>query len=210
MLLEWIRAWLSDRKQRVVMGSSESEWRDVTSGVPQGLVLGPLLFVIFINDLPEVIKIHIKLYADDSKIFRIIESDTDAQRLQQDIDAAVEWSRRWLLPFNIDKWKVMHVGRGKKRSTHTYTMTAQDGTRHQLGTTTVERDLGVLVSDDLKVRAQVEAAAARANNKLGQLKKSFQSRSPELWSLLYNVYVRPHLEYAIVAWSPHLERDINT
>ena len=102
-LLDWIRAWLSGRQQRVVLGNCQSDWKQVTSGVPQGSVLGPLLFVLFINDLCEVVKSNIKLYADDSKIFRIIESDEDTTQLQADVDAAVEWSNRWLLPFNLEK-----------------------------------------------------------------------------------------------------------
>ena len=104
----------------------------------------------------------------------------------------------------------MHVGRGKKKSSHVYTMMRPDGTRHQLETTDLERDLGVLVSSDLKVSSQVEAAAARANSELGRLKKAFQSRDARLWKTLYSTYVLPHLEYAVVAWAPHFQTDIDT
>jgi hypothetical protein len=207
-LLDWIRAWLSGRWQRVVLGCCESDWKRVTSGVPQGSVLGPLLFVLFINDLCEVIQSHIKLYADDSKIFRIIESEEDPRLLQADIDAAVEWSGRWLLPFNLEKCKVMHVGTGRKRSAHVYTMISNDGSRHVLETTDLERDLGVLLSRDLKVSAQVDAVVSRANSELGRLKKSFQSRDESLWKTLYTTYVLPHLEYAVVSWAPHLKSDV--
>jgi hypothetical protein len=116
-LLAWIEAWLRGRRQRVVIGNHYSDWKEVTSGVPKGSVLGPLLFLVFINDLPSSVASHIKLYADDSKIMRIITSEQDTIDLQNDIDAAAEWSHKWLLPFNIEKCKVMHVGRPGNRST---------------------------------------------------------------------------------------------
>ena len=148
-------------------------WKDVNSGVPQSSVLGPLLFVLYISDLPENIAHHIKLYADDSKIIGIIKTQADAVSLQDDIDKAVEWSHRWLMQFNLEKCKVMHVGRAKNKSTHNYSMANVSGFRHQLDTTSVERDLDVLISGDLKVRAQIEQAASTANRMLGRLKKAF-------------------------------------
>ena len=208
-LLDWIKSWLVGRKQRVVIGDEQSEWVEVTSGVPQGSVLGPLFFLIYINDLPDSVACHIKLYADDSKLIRVIKSEQDAQLLQADIDAAVEWSHRWALPFNVAKCKVMHFGRPVGKSFFEYSMANPDGTRAVLETTSVERDLGVQVSNDLKLRKQVEAAAARANSEIGRLKKSFRSRSCVVWRMLYLSYIRPHLEYAINAWSPYLEGDMN-
>ena len=120
------------------------------------------------------------------------------------------WSHKWLMPFNIDKCKVMHVGRTNQKSKFIYSMLDPDGNRKNLEVTTVERDLGVLVSDDLKARSQVNAAAALANRTLGRLKKLFRSRSLHLWKTLYQAYIRPHLEYAVQVWSPHLSRDIDT
>jgi hypothetical protein len=207
-LCAWMEDFLRDRKKRVVMGECESEWMDVTSGVPQGSVLGPLLFLIFINDLPDAVASHIKLYADDSKIIRIIRSEQDTIDLQNDIDAAAEWSRKWLHPFNVDKCKVMHVGRPGNRSNNFYTMPDAEGTRRLLDVTSTERDLGVIVSNDLKVRVQVETAASVANRALGRLKKAFRSRGLALWRALYLSYIRLHLEFAIQAWSPHLKSDI--
>jgi hypothetical protein len=207
-VLAWIATWLADRQQRVAIDGRTSEWKDVTSGVPQGSVLGPLLFVLFINDLPDSIANHIKLYADDSKIIGIIKSAADTENLQHDIDKAVEWTNNWLMYFNVDKCKVMHVGRANNKSSQVYSMSCADYTRRPLEVSTVERDLGVMVSSDLKVRAQVEAAASTANRMLGQLKKSFRSRSFLLWRNLILTYVRPRLEFAVSAWSPHLKSDI--
>jgi ribonuclease P/MRP protein subunit RPP40 len=182
----------------------------VASGVPQGSVLGPLLCVLFINDLPSVVNHHIKLYADDSKIIGIIKTPEYLTRLQSDVDAMVDWSHTWLMPFNVDKCKVMHVGRAHNKSQHINTMACTDGTRKELEVTNAERDLGVQVSDDLKARGQVETAATMANRSLGRLKKSFRSRGLGLWRALYLAYIRPHLEFAVQSWSPHLRRDITT
>jgi ribonuclease P/MRP protein subunit RPP40 len=111
-------------------------------------VIGPLLFVIFINDLPDSMVQHIKLYTDDSKISSIIKSEADCESLQADIDTAVEWTHRWLMFFNIKKCKVMHVGQANK-SNHVYTMTSTDGSKRPLESTKIERDLGVLVEENL-------------------------------------------------------------
>ena len=103
----------------------------------------------------------------------------------------------------------MQVRRSDNRYNHVYSMAHIDGTRHPLEVTKVERDLGVLISDDLKVRAQVEKAAASANYMLSRLRKAFRSRSLVLWRTLYLCYVRPHLEFAVQSWSPHRKGDIN-
>ena len=207
-LLEWIADWLHGRKQRVVFGAHTAEWKDVTSGVPQGSVLGPLLFLLFINDFPDALVSITKLYADDAKLLSIIKAISDAVQLQLDIDKCTKWANTWLMKFNIAKCKVMHVG-GKTKSQHVYTMEDADGVRHTLETSSCERDLGVLVTNDLTFNAQCRAAAANANWKFGVFKKSFSSRSERLWQKLWKTHIRPHLEHAVQAWSPYLQGDIN-
>ena len=97
---EWIRAFLTDRQQQVVVGGCGSPWSTVTSGVPQGSVLGPLLFLIFINDMPMEVSSSIKIFADDTKVYRPVARDRDHEELQKDVDAMTEWSDTWQLPFN--------------------------------------------------------------------------------------------------------------
>ena len=130
-LLDWIRAFLSNRKQRVVLGEHKSKWTEVKSGVPQGSVLGPILFIIYINDLSDLISNVCKIYADDTKVLARIRRAfiaEDVLRLQSDIDAIREWTSKWLMKLNISKCKIMHIG--KKNPRATYTMKCYDTEDH--------------------------------------------------------------------------------
>ena len=94
---------------RVMVNSSSSSWVKVSSGVPQGSVLGPLLFLIFVNDLPDLVKSSIKMFADDTKLWATISNTTDSKMLQEDLNCLKCWNNKWLLRFNPEKCKVMHV-----------------------------------------------------------------------------------------------------
>jgi hypothetical protein len=211
-LLNWIRAFLANRRQRVVLGEQSSDWSEVKSGVPQGSVLGPILFILYINDLPEILANKCKMYADDTKIIARLKSasyDSDSSKLQDDINAIVDWTNTWLMKLNIDKCKVMHIGKRNRKVT--YTMGDHDSDNSSiLQSTDCERDLGVLISSDLKPSNQVNKAASKANSILGMLKRTFTNRDKETWSKLYKSYVRPHIEFAVPAWSPYTKKDINT
>jgi hypothetical protein len=200
--LDWIADFLRNRKQRVVVDGRFSAWTNVTSGVPQGSVLGPLLFVIFINDLPEACGNILKLYADDSKILARISDAADLERLQSDLFRVAEWCDVWQMQLNADKCKVVCFGQ-KDEPAVPLVLPSRDGSRQELGFSEVERDLGVQVCHDLSWKKQIETAAARANSILGMLRKTFQHNSVELWKKLYVSYVRPHLEFAVPAWNPH-------
>ena len=102
-LLKWLKNFLYERKQRVVINGKSSKWSDVLSRIPQGSILGPLLFIIYISDLPGVVGSVCKLFADDCKLYRNIESEADMMELQEDIERLCKWSRDWLLGFNIKK-----------------------------------------------------------------------------------------------------------
>ena len=199
-ILRWIRQFLSNRKQRVVVGDCKSQWSEVTSGVPQGSVLGPLLFVIYINDLPEISEAICKLYADDTKLF-----SSDAAEMQRGIDNIVDSCYKWLMALNVDKCHVLHVGKSNPRTD--FSMETRGG-RHEIASTQSERDLGVIVSKSLKVGDHVHMVAGKANAMLGLLKKTFVSRDTRLWKKLYTVHVRPLMEYAVQAWSPHQRGDV--
>jgi hypothetical protein len=206
-LLAWLENFLQDRKQRVVIGQYESDWVDVLSGVPQGSVLGPLLFLIFINDLPELVSHFCKLFADDSKLISVIRNTSDQMLIQDDIDKMVEWSKRWSMEFNESKCKVMYIG-NSKIARQKISMLNADGLSVELAETTTERDLGVMVNNKLKWNDQIDNCVNKANNMLGMLKKTFVYWDAQSFLQLYKTYVRPHLEYCVPAWNPYLKKDI--
>jgi ribonucleases P/MRP protein subunit RPP40 len=148
-LLAWIRDWLTNRTQRVVINKNFSTWVPVRSGVPQGSVLGPLLFNIFINDLDDCVKANqlISKFADDTKVGQVLENQASAAELQTTLNELCTWATKWGMEFNVAKCHVMHVGRHNPRSA--YTMNGL-----QLYTTASEKDVGVLISDKLKPSAQ--------------------------------------------------------
>jgi hypothetical protein len=194
----------------VVLGEFYSSWIEVLSGVAQGSVLGPLLFVIFINDMPELTQNLCELFADDSKILAQIKNPSDQISVQKDLDKLVKWSQDWNMLFNSKKCKVMNFGSGKKSpfNSFEYSMEDVNGQRHILERTKVERDLGIYISDDLKWKNNAQMAAAKANSMLGQLKRSINYWDNQKLRLLYTSYVRPHLEYASAVCCPYLVKDI--
>ena len=208
-VLRWINAWLTDRQQRVVLNGHESDWAAVTSGVPQGSVLGPTLPVVFINDLDEVLDLvngFVYKFADDTKYGLVIRSEEDQRAMQENINRLMYWAERWQMEFNAGKCKILHVGNSNPRYQYTMGGYAPAGT--VLKSDTQEKDIGVIVHESLKPTAQCRKAASKANQVLGQMRKSFHYRDRDIWIKLYKVYVRPHLEFAVQAWCPWQKGDI--
>jgi hypothetical protein len=187
----------------VVVNGSFSEWIAVLSGVPQGSVLGPLLFLIFINDLDlaaEDVEALAK-FADDTKVGNSVRTDADRVKLQEVLNRLCEWTTEWGMKFNVQKCKVMHFG--KKNPKFSYTM---EGTL--LEEVTEERDIGITVTGNLKPSNQCAKAAATARAVLGQIARAFHFRNKSTFVKLYKTYVRPHLEFCTPAWSPWTKHDI--
>ena len=198
--------FLQGRSQRVVLNGIQSQWLEVTSGVPQGSVLGPLLFVLYINDIAENIQCKLGVFADDTKIYSIINNMCNTMELQCDLDNMQEWCRTWLLKLNLEKCKVMHIG---KSLNTTYKMEISPGSCIDLCEVNSEKDLGLWVTSSLKPSLQCDKAAANATRILAMLKRTFSFMSKELFVFLYKTYVRPHLEYCVQLWSPYYVRDID-
>ena len=197
-VVEWIKVWLEGRQQRVVLNGEASEWADVLSGVPQGSVLGPTLFLIFINDIDTAVEAtsHVLLkFADDTKVGQVVESEEQRQELQGTINRLVEWSEEWQMLFNSEKCHILHLGHRNAR--FEYTMGGR-----VLEAVESEKDVGVIIHQSLKPSMQCARAAGRANAILGQLSRAVSYRDKDTFLRLYKVYVRPHLEYAVASWSP--------
>ena len=201
-MINWIEKWLIDRRQRVVVDGEVSNWKSVLSGVPQGSVLGPILFLIYINDLDDDITSKVLKFADDTKVFRKIKSDADRQHLQDDLNKLIEWSEKWQMLFNFGKCKCLHTGHGNENAQYTMGGTV-------LNTTVKEKDLGLTISADMKVSEQCGIAAAKANQILGLIRRNIVYKEKELIIPLYKTIVRPHLEYCIQAWRPYRKKDID-
>ena len=204
-MLKWIESFLSNRKQCVVVNGTKSSWTKVLSGIPQGSVLGPILFVVYINDLPDDLKGHVKMFADDTKVYSHIRNNDDCELLQNDLDSLSNWSEKWQLKFNVGKCGIMHYGH--QREEFTYSMReGQD--RANLNVRKEEKDLGVVFDPTLKFSNHVGKVANKANSILGLIKRTFTYMDVDMFIPLYKTLVRPHLEYANCVWSPFLRKDI--
>ena len=204
-VLNWIKGFLKDRTQKVRVNGECSEQAKVMSGIPQGSVLGPILFVIYINDLPAEVKSRALLFADDTKIYRLIKSIADSKQLQQDLDGVVEWSRKWLLAFNSSKCHVLSLGEIENIvHAHYYTM---DGV--VLEHVFEEKDLGIIVDSQLTFDEHISQKVKKANAMAGLIRRSFTYLEPMFFKKLYVAFVRPHLEYGQSIWSPYLHKHIN-
>jgi exonuclease III len=205
-LLEWMRSYLTNRKQFSTICGENSELSDVLSGVPQGSILGPLLFIIFINDMPDVIDDHtsIALYADDAKVFREIKTYEDALKLQEQLDRIVHWSNQWLLKFNARKCKVISFTRKLTPIRYHYNITG----------TPLERvrelnDLGLQVQDNLLWDSHIRSIVSKANKYLYFIIRALGFHAPvKAKKTLYLSLVRSQIEYGTIIWSPFTKTNL--
>ena len=204
-VLGWIKSFLTDRKQLVKVDQARSTTDSVVSGIPQGSVLGPLLFVVYINDLPENVISSILLFADDTKIFKEVNSIDDSLTIQKDINELELWSKNWLLKFHPDKCHVLTLGKyWNIVHAHPYSLGG-----NQLEHVFVEKDLGVLIDLELSFAEHISKQVKKANSILGVIRRGFEELSPRTFYILYTTFVRPHLEYAQSVWSPRLRKYVN-
>ena len=201
-LKRWICEWLRERKQFVRVDGVLSGEEDVGSSVPQGTVLGGILFSIYIRDVDDEIVAFARKFADDMKAANVVETEEDAERMQRDIDVLVQWARDWGMLFNADKCKVMHLGR---RNLHfEYYM---DGDK--IMEAEEEKDLGVWFGKNMKPTLQCDKAAKQANATLGLITRTFHYRTKKVLVPLYKTFVRPKMEHAVCAWRPWQQGEID-
>ena len=233
-VIKWIESFLNGRTQCVSINNHKSSYAPVTSGIPQGSVLGPILFVIYINDLPEVINggSLAFLFADDTKMFRQIKLPNDLIIQQKDIENAVNWSNIWLLKFHPDK--CVHLGIGSHRdSIKDYQPNLNghplkrkicekdvekkyendlcqhtyhyDMDGHILKRSKCEKDIGVNIDNELNFKTHINSMVKKANRVMGITRRTFTNLNSEIFLPIFKGLVRPQLEYAAPVWSPHLD-----
>ena len=201
-LFAWIEAWLGERKQRVVVGDAKSPWLEVISGTTQGTVLGFLLFLIFINDLPQSCdqqnNCQIMLLADDTKAYQTIEDGKELENqreLQERIDSIANWARVWKMEINPGKSKIMHLGKNNPCLPYHVNET-------QIEPVTAEKDIGFWITDDLSTKTHVLKARGKAMGEIAKIKRNFSYIDKRAFCVLYNQRIRPHLDYGMTACPP--------
>ena len=221
-ILRWFRDYLTSRFQRVRVNGELSSRAPVLSGVPQGSVLGPALFLIYVADIPEVVKNFVSLYADDSKLYNYLLDSTEHENtetsIQNDINILCEWSERMQMSFNIEKCHSLHLG--KRNNSHTYTMPKISNSQssenyigytitfHPLKQVQNEKDLGVTIDDQLNFKLHISQKIAKANSLIFLIKNCFKHLDKHMFKLLFKSLIRPHLEYASPIWSPITKGEI--
>ena len=192
--LNWISAFLSDRRQRVKVGEVKSEFAEVTSGVPQGSVLGPILFLIYIKDLSLVLRdCSISIFADDSKIYFKADYAECIERIQDDINRVAQWCNDWQLSVAVHKCSVLHIGRNN--GNHEYSMHG-----NAVPSVASLTDLGITAN--LSFSPHISNICRSAFQRLNLIFRSFTTRDTDCLLKAYLSYVRPLLEYNTVVWSP--------
>ena len=202
----WIKHWLSNRTHQVTVNGVTSNSHLVTSGVPQGSVLGPLLFLIYINDMPNsVLNSKLKLFADDSLLYNNIKSDSDMLNLQLDLNCLVSWSESWQMKFNANKCETMRISRPKNNS-------ISDPSYHiendKLASVEQVKYLGINIDNKLTFDAHIKDICRKASNNLHMLMRSLKRAKTRTRITAYKSICRPILEYATIVWSPHKQKMI--
>ena len=187
------------------MGDFVGDWMPIVSGVPQGSVLGPLFFIIYINDLLGLIEISNKVYADDTKLIHAYNNHEECVAIQNALDTITEWTRVWLLFLNPKKCKVLHMG-NKKQLSNKFMFSIGDVS---VETCLVAKDLGILMNQNLSWSQHINKICTNANYWRKVLYKCFTFRSVEVIKKLYTSIIRPKIEYAAAVWNPISVRCIN-
>ena len=203
-VLNWIAAFLKDRHQSVIVDGASSSQVSVQSGVPQGSVLGPTLFLAYINDLPEDLSSLTKLFADDTAVYRLKATQTDINLLQEDLQKLETWEQSWDMSFHPGKCTTLPVTRARNPKKNNYIL--HD---HSLEIVDKSKYLGVTLTSDLTWDLHINAICAKANKSLGFLRRNLKIPAISLKESAYKTFVRPILEYACTVWDPHTQDNIS-
>ena len=204
-VINWIQNFLKKRTQTVVVDGFSSGKESVTSGVPQGTVLGPMLFLIFIDDIVNNLNGTIRLFADDCLIYREITSEKDTDELQNDLNTLIKWSNKWQMKFNIKKCNIMTLTNAKEHKIYRqYKMENEPLQR----TDNIDY-LGIKISTNLTWTNHIDNISNKARKTLGFLRRSLSHTNANLRNYAYRTLIIPKLEYASAIWDPYHKNQIN-
>ena len=194
----WIRSFLADRTQSVVVEGETLDRIPVLSGVPQGSVLGPCLFLYYINDIAERLSSTTRLFADDTMIYLAVKNKEDAALLQSDLDLLEEWESRWMMEFHPNKCELISITRKRTPVSYPYTLH-----NHVLKHVQVIKYLGVAIAHDLRWDCHVNNVVAKANRTLGFLRRNINIGNHKIKQQAYQSLVRPVMDYCSTVWNPY-------
>ena len=201
---QWIERFLHQRQQRVVCEGEMSSWTPVTSGVPQGSVVGPVLFLVYINDLPAKLQSKVRLFADDTIVYMSVTNESDAVTLQKDLKLLEEWEAKSHMSFHPDKCNVLRVTRCRKPLVYDYVLHNQP-----LEEKDAVKYLGVTVHHKLSWNEHICNIVKKANSSIGFLRRNLQIQQKHIKSNAYKTLVRPQIEYSSTVWDPFTQENQN-
>ena len=204
-LLNWFESFLTNRSQTVVCDGKHSDPAQVTSGVPQGTVLGSLLFLLYVNDLPDNLKSSIRLFADDALLYGVISNENDGDQLQEDLKQLEAWQNTWQMSFNPSKCKTICISTKRDPPQKKYVFCGVE-----LEKVDSISYLGVILNDNLKWSKHVQSTTGKASKVLGMMKRNLWNCPKRVRETAYTAIVRPKLEYASSAWDPYHQKDIDS
>lgn len=198
-VLDWIGSYLRNRSQVVIIDGNKSSPKPVTSGVPQGSVLGPFLFLLYINDLPEVLhSMKIRLFADDCVVYKSVKENLDILSVQCDLNRIADWAKKWMMQFNVDKCALVQFSKKKEKIDVAYKL--DDKT---VPVKPVYKYLGVTLHEKFRWDIHIDNIISKASRSLGYFRRNLKGCHRKIKQRVYETMVRPQLEYASVVWSPY-------
>ena len=203
-LLSWMESFLTKRVQTVICEGATSPSSPVTSGVPQGSVLGPLLFLTYINDLPNGLTSIVKLFADDTLLYGVVVDDSDCDNLQDDLNKLEIWQHEWQMQFNPSKCNIICISNKQRPPQRTYFFCGS-----KLEQVDSASYLGITVNSKLKWSEHISSISSKASRSLGLIKRNLWNCPRKVRETAYTSIVRPKLEYASASWDPHFKKDIS-
>ena len=205
-LILWIKSFLCHRNQRIKIKDALSSVKPVLSGIPQGTILGPILFLIFINDMPNVCEnlSRIYLFADDAKLYKHILINDDYIYLKESCQNMFDWSAKWCMNLNISKCKILSIARNKHAIVnYDYGFNIDSNTFVLLDHIDDMKDLGIILDTELSFSKHIYEKISKAYQMLGIINRNFKHTDKHTFLLLYISLVRSHLEYANSVWCPY-------
>ena len=205
-LLSWFTNYLSDRSQRVVLPETCSNWKPIKAGVPQGSILGPLLFLVYINDIVEDIHCTIRLFADDTSLYIIVENPIEAaQFLNVDLDKIQQWAKKWLVSFNPTKSESLLLSRKINKPYHPPIFMDNQ----VISEVNTHKHLGLILSSDYTWHEHLAEIKSKAWNRINIMRKLKFLLDRKSLQTIYFSFIRPLLEYADVVWDNCTQYEAN-